>query len=42
MPKVRVNGIDLHYQRAGRGPDLVLIHGLAANLAFWYFHILPL
>jgi pimeloyl-ACP methyl ester carboxylesterase len=41
MPTARINGINIHYQRSGRGPDIVLIHGLAANLAFWYFRILP-
>src|SRR5689334_20789162 len=40
MPKVRVNGIEIHYQRYGRGPELVMIHGLAANLAFWQVGIL--
>jgi pimeloyl-ACP methyl ester carboxylesterase len=41
MPKIEVNGITLHYQQAGSGPDVVMIHGLAANLAFWYLKILP-
>jgi pimeloyl-ACP methyl ester carboxylesterase len=41
MPTARVNGINIHYQRAGEGPDIVMIHGLAANLAFWYFRIFP-
>lgn len=41
MPKALVNRIHIHYEQAGRGPDLVLIHGLGANLAFWYFKVLP-
>jgi pimeloyl-ACP methyl ester carboxylesterase len=41
MPKATVNGIGIHYQHMGRGPTIVFIHGLAANLAFWYFRILP-
>lgn len=41
MPKVPVNGINLYYQQAGSGPDLVMIHGLASNHAFWYLKILP-
>ncbi|MGH2768308.1 MAG: alpha/beta fold hydrolase [Actinomycetota bacterium] len=41
MPITPVNGVALHYQRAGGGPDVVLIHGLAANLAFWYLAALP-
>jgi pimeloyl-ACP methyl ester carboxylesterase len=42
MPKSLLNGVGIYYQQAGRGADLVLIHGLAANLAFWYIKILPL
>jgi len=29
------NGVPHHYLVLGRGPAVVLIHGLAANLAFW-------
>ncbi|HEU4402176.1 MAG TPA: alpha/beta hydrolase [Candidatus Polarisedimenticolia bacterium] len=36
-----VNGTHLHFQRLGRGPDVVLVHGLAANLAFWYLKAVP-
>lgn len=42
MPRLLLNGIALHYQQAGCGPDVVLVHGLATNLAFWYFTVLPL
>jgi pimeloyl-ACP methyl ester carboxylesterase len=31
----------MHYQQLGEGRDLVLVHGLLGNLAFWYFSILP-
>lgn len=31
-----VNGTRLAWQQMGEGPDLVLIHGLATNRAFWY------
>lgn len=41
MPRVRVNGVQLSYQQAGNGPDLVLIHGLGASLAFWYVLVAP-
>jgi len=41
MPFANVNGIKFHFQRVGKGPDVVMIHGLAANLAFWYFRIIP-
>ena len=36
MPKLNVNKIEIHYQCFGEGENVVLIHGLAANLAFWY------
>lgn len=32
----------MHYQQAGQGPDLILIHGLFCNLAFWYLSVVPL
>lgn len=35
MTNVTVNGVSIHYQVMGRGPDVVLVHGLAANLGFW-------
>jgi len=37
-----VRGLSVHYQQAGSGPDVILIHGLAANLAFWYLPVVPL
>lgn len=36
-----VNGTRLHYRQAGQGPHLVMVHGLAANLAFWYLKAVP-
>ncbi len=43
MPHIPINGTDLYYVQTGEGPDVVLIHGLASNLAFWYSGIvLPL
>ena len=41
MPKVLVNGINIHYQTSGQGPDLILIHGATGNMAFWYLSSLP-
>ncbi len=41
MPKALVNGIHLHYLQVGDADareDLVMLHGLASNMAFWYFH----
>jgi pimeloyl-ACP methyl ester carboxylesterase len=34
---MRVNGASLHYQQAGSGPDVVLVHAATANLAVWLF-----
>jgi|SRR5579875_1300468 len=43
MPKALLaNGIKLHYQRVGQGPDMVLIHGISGNLATWHLQIVPL
>ncbi len=36
MAKATVNGITVHYQMKGVGPDVVLVHGLTSSLAFWY------
>ncbi len=41
MATASIRGVNIHYQRAGVGPDLVLVHGLAANLAFWYLGVFP-
>lgn len=35
MPKIRANGWNFHYQQAGDGPDVVLIHGLTGDLSIW-------
>jgi pimeloyl-ACP methyl ester carboxylesterase len=35
VPKIVLNGVGLNVRQVGNGPDIVLIHGLAANLAFW-------
>lgn len=37
MPELVTTEVKLNYLRVGRGDDLVLIHGLGANLSFWYF-----
>jgi pimeloyl-ACP methyl ester carboxylesterase len=42
MPTVRVNGVALHYLRAGTGPDLVMLHGMTGNLATWHLRLVPL
>ncbi len=35
MPYVSVNGIELYYERTGRGEPVVLITGLAGDVSFW-------
>ncbi|MEE8170341.1 MAG: alpha/beta hydrolase [Phycisphaerae bacterium] len=41
MAKARLNGINVHYQVRGEGPDVVLIHGITSTMAVWYTHVLP-
>ena len=41
MPKIVVNGIKLHYWQLGKGPDLVMLHGLGGNLAVWHLKMVP-
>jgi pimeloyl-ACP methyl ester carboxylesterase len=43
MPRVRIeNGLNVHYSRAGEGPDLVLIHGIIAHLGNWHYKVVPM
>lgn len=37
MPHADLDGLKLHYQQMGQGPDVVLLHGLTSNLAMWLF-----
>lgn len=41
MPMISVNGTRLHVASTGSGGDVVMVHGLAANLAFWRLKIVP-
>ncbi len=41
MTKALVNGIHLHYQQFGEGPDIVMLHGITGNLAIWHLEIVP-
>lgn len=47
MPVAHVNGVRLNYVQMepqdpqGEVEDLIMVHGLATNLAFWYFHYAP-
>jgi pimeloyl-ACP methyl ester carboxylesterase len=36
MPKIHANGLNLHYQQAGEGPDVLLIHGVTGDLSVWF------
>lgn len=35
MPRITIDGLTLHYQQAGSGPDVVLVHAFTGNLAVW-------
>lgn len=35
MPRINANQFSFHIQRAGSGPDVVLIHGLTGDLSIW-------
>jgi len=46
VPIAHVNGTRLNYVQMGSEDgcaqeDLVMVHGLATNMAFWYFHYAP-
>jgi pimeloyl-ACP methyl ester carboxylesterase len=41
MPKIVANGIKLHYWQRGKGPDIVMLHGLGGNLAVWHLKMVP-
>ena len=30
------NGLNFHYQQAGSGPDVILIHGVTGDLSIWF------
>ncbi|QDV34366.1 alpha/beta fold hydrolase [Tautonia plasticadhaerens] len=36
MPRRAVNGLSLHVQQAGAGPDVILIHGVTGDLSIWF------
>ncbi|MBW2146863.1 MAG: alpha/beta hydrolase [Deltaproteobacteria bacterium] len=39
MPNAFLNGINIHYLQVGKGPPVVLIHGLGGNLAVWFLRL---
>ena len=34
--ELTANGLNFHYQQAGSGPDVVLIHGVTGDLSIWF------
>jgi pimeloyl-ACP methyl ester carboxylesterase len=36
VPKLNANGLNLHYQQSGSGPDVILIHGVTGDLSIWF------
>ena len=40
MARAGCNGVSINYRCVGEGRDVVLIHGLGANHAFWHFDVL--
>ena len=41
MAKTMLNGITVHHQVKGEGPDVVLIHGITSTMAIWYTKVIP-
>lgn len=41
MPKIKANGVNLHYLTVGAGPDVVMLHGFLGNLAVWHLYMVP-
>ncbi|MCZ6610380.1 MAG: alpha/beta hydrolase, partial [Alphaproteobacteria bacterium] len=39
MPKSRANGVDIHYEVAGEGPPMVLIHANPFDHNLWMYQI---
>src|SRR4051794_21622592 len=35
------NGLKVHYQQVGEGPDVVMVHGITGNLAVWHLQLVP-
>jgi len=42
MPKIKANGVDIHYITVGSGHDVVMLHGFLGNLALWHLYTVPL
>ena len=35
MPYVNNNGVKIHYEVEGRGPPLMLVHGMGGSIDSW-------
>src|ERR1039457_4488482 len=42
MPKIKANGVNLHYITVGTGPDIGMRHGFLGNLAVWHLYMAPI
>ncbi len=42
MPTILANDLTVHYQQAGNGQDIVLVHGVTGDLSIWYARVMPL
>jgi pimeloyl-ACP methyl ester carboxylesterase len=41
VPRIEANNLKFHYWLSGKGPDMVLVHGLGGNLAAWHLKLVP-
>jgi pimeloyl-ACP methyl ester carboxylesterase len=41
MPRASIDGMKFYYRQTGRGPDVVLLHGISGNMAIWPLINLP-
>ena len=39
MPHVNVDGLSIHYDQRGEGPDIVLLHGIGGNTKLWRYQL---
>src|SRR5262245_30614797 len=43
MPQVQLaSGLNVHYERVGTGPDLIMVHGVVGHIGIWHFKIVPM
>src|SRR5690606_42004565 len=39
MPSVDVEGLNIHYDQRGAGPDVALFHGIGGNTRLWRYQL---